>query len=129
MPKKRFAAEQTKSKSIFIDKDLFNIPLSIGDRSDNIQDLPEALMGTIFPIEGDTVRLFMQWGAGLKAQHLDMDLSCKVAYENRTDYCSYSKLVTAGCKHSGDIQRIPNNVGTAEYIEINVNELDRVGAK
>lgn len=127
--KKRFAAVENKNKSIFIDSGLYNIPLSIGDRSETVQDLPSALMGTKFAVEGDTVRLFMQWGKGLKAQHLDMDLSCRVAYETTSEFCSYSSLSITGCKHSGDIQQIPHKIGTAEYIDVNINELTKKGAK
>jgi len=75
------------------------------------------------------VRLFLQWGEGLPAQHLDMDLSCRVAYENKSEFCSYSQLVIQGCKHSGDIQSIPHKVGTAEYIDIDLNQLTERGAK
>lgn len=126
---KRFASMETDNETIYIAEELFNIPLAIGDRSDNIQDLPSALMGTKFPLEGDTVRLFMQWGNGLQAQHLDMDLSCRVAYPNKTDYCSYSKLTIKGCKHSGDIRQIPEKVGTAEYIELDVKKLAKAEAR
>jgi len=122
--KKKFEAEKNPNQTIFIDEALHKIPVAIGDRSENIQDLPSALTGTRFPIEGDTVRLFLQWGEGLPAQHLDMDLSCKVAYENKTEFCSYSQLVIPGCKHSGDIQKIPHKVGTAEYIDINLTQLE-----
>ncbi len=125
--KKRFTAIVNTNKTIYIDKNLFNMPVAIGDRSMTIQDLPMVLMGTKFPLEGDKVRLFMQWGKDMPAQHLDMDLSCQIAYETKTDICSYSKLATIGCKHSGDIRSIPNRVGTAEYIEIDVNAL--IGAK
>jgi hypothetical protein len=127
--KKRFAAIKTDSKTIYIEPNLFNMPVSIGDRSDSIQDLPVALMGTRFPIEGNTVRLFMQWGTGMPAQHLDMDLSCHIAYAHTVDICSYSHLHTTGCKHSGDIRSIPHMVGTAEYIEINVDELCQAKAE
>lgn len=127
--KKRFAAIENEHESIYIDPVLFKMPVSIGDRSENVQDLPSALMGTRFAVEGDTVRLFMQWGEGLPAQHLDMDLSCHVSYSNKTDICSYSRLATTGCKHSGDIRNIPEKVGTAEYIDINVPELRKAGAK
>ncbi len=127
--KKRFEDEKNLSKTIYIEKELHNIPISIGDRSDSIQDLPSALQGTRFSIEGNKVRLFLQWGEGLSAQHLDMDLSCSVSYENKSDFCSYSQLVIPGCKHSGDIQRIPEKVGTAEYIDINLDELNNLGAK
>jgi hypothetical protein len=127
--KKRFAAEKTDSWSMYIDPMLFNMPLPIGDRSQTVQDLPSALMGARFPVEGEKVRVFMQWGTGLPAQHLDMDLSCRVVYDNRLEYCSYQQLTIAGCKHSGDIQSIPEQVGTAEYIQINVPSLQKGGAK
>ncbi|MDX2303597.1 MAG: hypothetical protein NW226_12405 [Microscillaceae bacterium] len=127
--KKRFAAQTRKNKSIYIDPMLFNIPVAIGDRSDNIQDLPSALMGTRFPVEGNTVRLFMQWGEGLPAQHLDMDLSCHIAYAKKNEICSFGNLTATGCKHSGDIRSIPDQVGTAEYIEINLPQLQEAGAQ
>lgn len=127
--KKRFTAMENNNKSMFIDPQLFNIPVSIGDRSETIQDLPVALMGTKFPIEGNEIRLFMQWGKDMPAQHLDMDLSCYIAYEFGSDFCSFSNLVTTGCKHSGDIRSIPNKIGTAEYINLNLDELTKANAK
>jgi hypothetical protein len=117
------------NKTMYIDEGLYGIPIAIGDRNEQIQDLPNALMGTRFKVEGDVVRLFLQWGEGLPAQHLDMDLSCRVAYEGRDEYCSYSQLTIPGCKHSGDIQGIPHMVGTAEYIDVDVNVLRKRGAK
>ncbi len=125
----RFAKEENENKTIFIDENLYNIPLSIGDRSDSVQDLPSALQGTKFPLEGNQVRLFMQWGKDLPKQHLDMDLSCHVAYDNRTDFCSFSNLTTLGCQHSGDIRSIPDYKGTAEYINIDVDKLQKNDAK
>lgn len=127
--KKRFASVSNPNKTIFIDPQLYNMPVSIGDRSETVQDLPVALMGTRFPVEGNEVRLFMQWGKDLPAQHLDMDLSCHIAYEDKADICSFSRLETIGCKHSGDIRSIPNKIGTAEYININIDELAKAGAK
>ena len=127
--KKRFASVSNPNKTIYIDPQLYNMPVSIGDRSETVQDLPVALMGTRFPVEGNEVRLFMQWGKDLPAQHLDMDLSCHVAYEDRSDMCSFSRLTTTGCQHSGDIRSIPNKIGTAEYININIDELAKAKAK
>lgn len=127
--KKRFASVSNPNKTIYIDPQLYNMPVSIGDRSDTVQDLPVALMGTRFPIEGNEVRLFMQWGKDLPAQHLDMDLSCHIAYETRSDICSFSRLTTTGCQHSGDIRSIPNKIGTAEYININIDQLAKANAK
>jgi hypothetical protein len=127
--KKRFAAVKTTCQTMFIDPALFKLPVSIGDRSDTVQDMPSALMGTRFAVAGDKVRLFMQWGTGLPAQHMDMDLSCVIAYATRTEFCSFSRLAVTGCLHSGDIRSIPNKIGTAEYIEIDVDILKKAGAK
>ena len=122
----RFAKIENPNKSIYIDPMLFKMPVSIGDRSESIQDTPSALMGTKFPVQGDAVRLFLQWGKGLSAQHLDMDLSCHLAFKNaHTTICSYSNLVAPGCKHSGDIQSIPEKIGTAEYIELDILALQK----
>ena len=125
----RFEEMEIKNSTIYIAPELYKIPISVGDRSAQLQDLPQVPTGTRFSVEGSKVRLFMQWGNGLKAQHLDMDLSCKVAYENKTEFCSYSKLVIPGCKHSGDIINIPHMVGTAEYIDIDIDQLADRNAK
>lgn len=125
----RFAAQPTTSHTMYIAPALFNIPVAIGDRSDTVHDLPTALMGTRFVVEGETIRLFMQWGVGLPAQHIDMDLSCTVAYAGRTEHCSFSQLTTTGCQHSGDVQYIPNQVGTAEYIELDLHALQQAQAQ
>lgn len=127
--KKRFAARTPEGKTIFIDPVLFRIPVAIGDRSDTVQDNSAALMGTRFAVEGNTVRLFMQWGAGLKAQHLDMDLSCHIGFEGRSEQCSFFHLVATGCRHSGDIRSIPDKIGTAEYIDIDIDVLAAAGAR
>lgn len=125
----RFEQIPTKSKTMYIDPMLFNIPLAIGDRNETIQDTSCALMGTRFPLEGSVIRLFMQWGKDLPAQHLDMDLSCHIALPHAIEVCSYYNLTASGAKHSGDIRSIPDKVGTAEYIELDINELTRVGAQ
>ena len=128
--KHSFAAQATKAKSIYIDPSLFDIPISVGDRSATIQDISCALMGTRFPVEGDAVRLFLQWGKGLHAQPLDMDISCHIAFENgKTEDCAYYRLKATGAKHGGDIRAIPEMVGTAEYIELSLPELAEAGAK
>ena len=128
----RFQKEDLSSTSgkIFIDKALYDIPVSVGDRSSSIQDASAALQGTRFRVEGDAVRLFMQWGVGLKAQHLDMDLSVAICYKDgHREDCGYFQLTLPGAKHSGDIRNIPDQVGTAEYIELTIPELQETGAK
>lgn len=125
---RRFEAHTAKAKTIYIEPSLYNIPLAVGDRSATIQDASCALMGTRFPIEGNAVRLFLQWGKGLHAQHLDMDLSCRISYANKISECAYYNLTCVGAKHSGDIRSIPEMVGTAEYIELSLPELEAAGA-
>ncbi len=128
--KKRYASQETNSKTIYIDPKLYDIPVSVGDRSTTIQDTACALQGTRFKVEGDSVRLFMQWGKGLPAQHLDMDLSCAIAMSDGIVFeCAYYSLTAPGAKHSGDIIHIPDQVGAAEYIELTLPELERAGAK
>lgn len=127
---RRFSAQKAESKNVYIDPALYNIPVSVGDRATTIQDTSCALMGTRFPIEGDTVRLFMQWGKGLPAQHLDMDLSCSISLPNdEVAECVYYNLTCVGAKHSGDIRSIPDMVGTAEYVELSIPELEEAQAK
>lgn len=126
----RFAATPTTSKTIYIDPELTNIPLSVGDRSGTIQDANAALQGQRFTVKGKTVRLFMQWGKGMPAQHLDMDLSAIILYPHATaESCAYYQLTATGAQHSGDIRHIPDMVGTAEYIELNLPELSAAGAQ
>ena len=125
----QFAKEENKSHFIYIDPQLYHIPLPIGDRSHNVHDFNATLMGTRFPLEGNEIRLFMQWGKDLPAQHLDMDLSCRIIYKDRTDICYFGQLTTLGCQHSGDIRSIPDKIGTAEYINIDVNTLRQHKAK
>ena len=127
--RRRFAAQANPHRTVYIDPLLFKVPVAIGDRSETVQDLPSALMGTRFAVEDRAVRLFMQWGTGLPAQHLDMDLSCHVAFADRVDICSFAQLTAPGCQHSGDIQHIPNKVGTAEYIELNLDALQHAQAQ
>ena len=127
---RRFALQKVESKFIYIDPSLYNIPVSIGDRTTTIQDTSCALMGTRFQVEGDAIRLFLQWGKGLHAQHLDMDLSCRIALANgESHYCYFGNLTCPGAKHSGDIRSIPEMVGTAEYIELSLPELEAKEAK
>lgn len=126
---KRFSAQKTEAKTLYIDPMLYNIPVNVGDRSATVQDASCALMGTRFPVEGDAIRLFMHWGKDLPAQPLDMDLSCRIALpDNETAECAYYTLTCVGAKHSGDIRSIPNKVGTAEYIELSLPELEAAGA-
>lgn len=127
--RRRYAAQATQSRTIYVDARLHDIPVSVGDRSTTIQDTSCALMGTRFAVEGDQVRLFLQWGKGLHAQHLDMDLSCHISLPNHeVAECAYYNLTCVGAKHSGDIQSIPELVGTAEYIELSLPELEAAGA-
>ena len=125
----QFAKEENTNHFIYIDPQLYHIPLPIGDRSHNVHDFNATLMGTRFPLEGNEIRLFMQWGKDLPAQHLDMDLSCRIIYQDRSDICYFGRLTTLGCQHSGDIRSIPDKVGTAEYINIDVNTLRQHKAK
>ena len=76
------------------------------------------------------MRLFLQWGKGMHAQRLDMDLSARITLPfNKVEECAYYNLTCVGAKHSGDIRAIPEMVGTAEYIELSLPELEKAEAK
>lgn len=124
-----FQRTPRQGATVYIDPQLFYIPVAVGDRSSTVNDLSTALQGTRFPIEGDQVRLFMQWGKDLPAQPMDMDLSCDILTEKETVHCAYFNLVVPGAKHSGDIRQIPDMVGTAEYVELSLPELQEAGAR
>ena len=128
--RRKFKSTPTDSKTMYIDPQLFDIPLSVGERSSTVQDTNCALQGTKFNVEGNTVRLFMQWGKGLPAQHLDMDFSARIIYESgKCDDCAYYNLSFWGAKHSGDIRSIPEQIGTAEYVELDIEKLRKTRAK
>ncbi len=130
--RRKFATSKTgdEPSSMFIDPSLYDIPVSVGDRATTTQDTACALTGTRFPVEGGEVRLFMQWGQGLPAQPLDMDLSCRIVFTGRKPVeCAYFNLTAPGAKHSGDIRHIPDQVGTAEYIQLSLPELTEAGAQ
>lgn len=119
-----YAAKGPLDETFFIAEALMEIPMPVGDRGITVSSDATALQGQRFKVQGDAVRLFLQWGEGLPAQHLDMDLSAKILYaDGSTADCAYYNLYVGGATHSGDIQHIPDNVGTAEYIELELPKL------
>jgi hypothetical protein len=127
---RRFAAKATGNKTIYIDPALYRFPVCVGDRGETVQTFSSTQMGMRFPVQGETVRLFMQWGVGLHAQHLDMDLGCRVVMKDgKYEDCAFYHLTCTGCMHSGDIREIPEMVGTAEYIELSLPDLRMADAK
>jgi hypothetical protein len=127
--RQRFANQPITSRTMYVAPGLDKLPVPIGERGQQVQDLPSALLGTRFRLQGTAVRLFMQWGQGLPAQHLDMDLSAQIAYPDRLEHCTYYNLAPTGCRHSGDVIHIPDQIGTAEYIELDVATLAAAGAQ
>lgn len=126
----RYAAmPHNEGDTIYIAPELYRIPINIGDRAMTVQDVNAVPQGTVFDLVGDKLRVFMQWGKGLPAQHLDMDLSCVVAYNSHVEHCAYFSLNIPGANHSGDIREIPHQVGTAEYVELDLAKLQMMGAK
>ncbi len=119
-----------ESATIYIEPCLYEIPVSVADRTTSIQSTSDALMGMSIPVEGDTVRIFLHWGEGLPAQLMNMDIACRVIMEDgREDDCYSFNFKCVGAMHSGDIGGIPDKVGTVEYIDLSLPELDAAGAK
>lgn len=114
---------------IFIDPVLDNCVMPVSDRSISVQDVGSALPGMVFPVKGDKVRLFLYWGEGMPAQALDLDLSALILYDGDARSCDFRQLTRPGAQHSGDIRWIPDNVGTAEYVELDLRKLLKSGAR
>ncbi|MCF0236192.1 MAG: TerD family protein, partial [Bacteroidaceae bacterium] len=114
-------------KGLYIDPALDAIPLPVADRSNQLHDHSSALPGMRFPVEGECVRLFLQWGEGLPAQHLDLDLSAVLLGADLREECAFYNLAPEGARHSGDIRFIPDQVGTAEYVELHLPTLQARG--
>ncbi len=124
-----YAEKPEPGVKIYISPQLDSMVLPIGDRSSNVQALSTALQGTRFPLEGDKVRIFLNWGEGMNAAPIDLDISAKIIYPDKVEDCAYYNLSPDGARHSGDIREIPGKVGTAEYIELDVPRLKRLGAE
>lgn len=114
---------------IYIDPVLQKCVLPVGDRSQALQGAGSALPGMSFAVEGDKVRLFLFWGEGMPAQPIDLDLAAMIFYENDVRNCYFGDLTVEGAQHSGDIREIPDLVGTAEYIELDLPALKESGAR
>ena len=129
--RRKFAEENKTEGTVYIDSRLYDIPVGIGDRTQTVSDTGCALQGTRFTIEGDHVRLFLQWGKGLPAAPIDMDLSAYLLKDSDDEpaVCSYFSLSVPGACHSGDIRQIPDHVGTAEYVELSLPELWQSGVR
>lgn len=124
----RYEKTGTHSGSIYIAPELFDIPMPVGDRGSAVSDAGSALQGERFKVKGDKVRLFLQWGEGLPAQPLDMDLSAiLIRGDGSTEECAYYDLQKPGAIHSGDIREIPDYTGTAEYVELDIAALREAG--
>lgn len=126
---KYFAEKEHPSGSIYIAPELFLTPIAIGERAHSTAGGLYVPQGRRFDVLGDKVRLFLHWGEGLPAQHLDLDLSAAIQYDDHTDECAYYNLSPTGAVHSGDIQYIPDKVGAAEYVEIDIPLLAAAGAR
>ena len=76
---KRFAAQPCEAKRIYIDPSLYNIPVSVGDRSSTIQDTSCALMGTHFPCVGRCSATLPPLGkrSRLPSNRHGLELSCR----------------------------------------------------
>ncbi len=123
------AMPEFAASHIYIDPALDSVVLPVGDRSVSMHDLGSAMPGMRFPVEGDRVRLFLFWGEGMPAQFIDLDLTANIFYPDHAEDCAYFNLSPLGARHSGDIRQIPDRVGTAEYIELDLNRLGSAGAR
>lgn len=117
------AQEPLSGDKVYIDRELYECPVPVGDRGNSVAVSGSAIPGQKFDVKGDKVRVFMHWGVGMPAMHFDMDLSCLLVGKDKKVDIAYYNLDGYGAIHSGDIQRIPDKVGAAEYIELDIPKL------
>lgn len=117
-----------EAAKIHIAPELDAIPLPVGDRSAMVTQMGAVIPGMRIPVAGDQVRVFLHWGLGMPAQPLDLDLTALIAYPDGHATCAFHSLTVTGAQHSGDMRQIPDQVGTAEYIELDLPALHQAGA-
>ena len=66
--------------TVYIQRELFRIPVPVGERAVSNAAASYMPQGSRIAVIGDNIRLFLHWGEGLPAQHLDMDLSAIITY-------------------------------------------------
>ncbi len=126
---RRFYQTEHFRHKVYIAPQWFDIPIS-AVHARIIQDSARVLHGTRFHVTGNKVRFFLQWGQGLHAQHLDIDLSCDIAYpDGHTEVCDFYTHIAVGALHSRPMWSIPEMSGTAEYIELDIAQLVRANAQ
>lgn len=126
----KYAENPEPGRKIYIDPELDTMVFPLFSRSDMIQDVMAVPPGTKLKVEGDKVRVFLHWGKNMPAQAIDLDLSVAIlTLRELAAYCAFFSLDTPGAKHSGDMRMIPDKVGTAEYIELNLRKLHKSGAR
>lgn len=123
-----YALNPKPGRKMYISPELGLMTLPLGARSDMIQDVMAVNPGSVFPVAGDKVRLFLHWGKGLPAQEIDLDLSAALLGESDIrGYCAFFSLSTYGTLHSGDMREFPDYVGTAEFVELDIPKLQEIG--
>lgn len=113
---------------VYIDPQLFELPVPAGDRTLSTGVTGSLVSGEVFHLASDRVRVFVHWGVGMPAQHYDMDLSATLLGKDLRTNLFYADLNPCeGAIHSGDYQYIPDNVGVAEYISLDLDALAKQG--
>lgn len=113
---------------VSIAPELFGKPVPTSARSQNVGVTGNFVPGEMFKLSSDMLRVFIHWGAGMPAQHYDMDLSALLLKKNEVTNLFYADLNPCeGAVHSGDFQNIPDNAGVAEYVSLDLAALEKQG--
>lgn len=114
-------ADIAEGTRIYIDPELSALKLPVGDRTNTMSALGRVTSGTSFPVKADRVTVFIHWGVGMPAQHYDMDLSAFIVGDDKELQIAYYNLEHNNiARHSGDYIDIPDQVGAAEYVTLDI---------
>lgn len=114
-------ADIAEGTRIYIAPELSDLKLPVGDRTDTVSALGRVTSGTSFPVKAERLTVFIHWGKGMPAQHYDMDLSAFIVGDGKELQIAYYHLEHNNiARHSGDYIDIPDQVGAAEYVTLDI---------
>ncbi|WP_432039760.1 MXAN_6230/SCO0854 family RING domain-containing protein [Streptomyces cucumeris] len=114
-----------------VDADLDGIVAPFAERTASraLVTLPRGSERPLTP--GRTLRLFLHWMESEESGDTDLDLSLALfngAWEH-IGTCDYTRLRHTGAVHSGDRTSAPAPDGASEFLDLDLDELERAGVR
>ena len=113
-----------------IDAALRDVPVPVAARSSS-RALVELPRGTRLKLpDAEPLRLFVHWMESDRRVDLDLSVAAYDAAWRFAGQCDYTQLrLGDGATHSGDLTSAPPPLGASEFVDLHVDELERLGAR